>query len=130
MKLNYLVAFALMSFCISQINSMNQTTILPDNIRSSMANEDQKITIETIEKYLKELEEVIGQLGVGSIATASGRYYAMDRDKHWHRTLDSYRGQQKLPDQRQLSLHVFSLRSHCYDNMGILGRIFSRLHIK
>jgi len=37
-------------------------------------------------KYLKELETVIKDLGIGYIATASGRYYAMDRDKNWHRT--------------------------------------------
>ncbi len=37
-------------------------------------------------KYLKELENVIKDLGIGYIATASGRYYAMDRDKNWNRT--------------------------------------------
>lgn len=37
-------------------------------------------------KYLKELEEVIKDLGIGYIATATGRYFAMDRDQNWHRT--------------------------------------------
>lgn len=37
-------------------------------------------------EYLAELEKVIGQEGIGYIATATGRYYAMDRDKNWHRT--------------------------------------------
>jgi len=36
--------------------------------------------------YLRELEEVIADLGIGHIATASGRYFAMDRDKNWERT--------------------------------------------
>ncbi len=36
--------------------------------------------------YLRELENVISDLGIGRIATASGRYYAMDRDKNWERT--------------------------------------------
>lgn len=36
-------------------------------------------------QYLKELEEVIDDLGIGFIATASGRFYAMDRDKNWDR---------------------------------------------
>lgn len=36
--------------------------------------------------YLRELEEVIDDLGIGFIATASGRFYAMDRDKNWDRT--------------------------------------------
>ncbi|NTW15654.1 MAG: 2,3-bisphosphoglycerate-independent phosphoglycerate mutase [Candidatus Moranbacteria bacterium] len=36
--------------------------------------------------YLRELEDVIDDLGIGFIATASGRFYAMDRDKNWDRT--------------------------------------------
>lgn len=41
-------------------------------------------------KYLEELEEKIDEIGVGEIATISGRYYAMDRDKRWERTKLSY----------------------------------------
>ncbi len=37
-------------------------------------------------KYLEELEQVIADLGIGHIATATGRYFAMDRDKNWQRT--------------------------------------------
>ncbi|MBP6942702.1 MAG: 2,3-bisphosphoglycerate-independent phosphoglycerate mutase [Candidatus Buchananbacteria bacterium] len=35
--------------------------------------------------YLKELEDVIDSIGIGHIATASGRFYAMDRDNNWDR---------------------------------------------
>lgn len=35
--------------------------------------------------YLRELENVIDDLGIGFIATASGRFYAMDRDNNWDR---------------------------------------------
>ncbi len=35
--------------------------------------------------YLHELEEIIDDLGIGFIATATGRFYAMDRDKNWDR---------------------------------------------
>jgi 2,3-bisphosphoglycerate-independent phosphoglycerate mutase len=35
--------------------------------------------------YLKELENVIDDVGIGFIATASGRFYAMDRDNNWDR---------------------------------------------
>ena len=35
--------------------------------------------------YLKELEDVLDEIGIGIIATVSGRFYAMDRDKNWHR---------------------------------------------
>jgi 2,3-bisphosphoglycerate-independent phosphoglycerate mutase len=37
-------------------------------------------------KYLEELENVISDLGIGYIATATGRYFAMDRDNNWNRT--------------------------------------------
>ncbi len=36
--------------------------------------------------FLKTLEDKIEEIGVGQIATVSGRYYAMDRDKRWERT--------------------------------------------
>lgn len=35
--------------------------------------------------YIRELEELIEKLGVGDIASVSGRLYAMDRDKRWER---------------------------------------------
>lgn len=36
--------------------------------------------------YLKELQDEMKRLGVGEIASVSGRYYAMDRDNRWDRT--------------------------------------------
>jgi 2,3-bisphosphoglycerate-independent phosphoglycerate mutase len=41
-------------------------------------------------EYLKELEEEIRNIGAGKIATISGRYYAMDRDKRWDRIEKAY----------------------------------------
>lgn len=35
--------------------------------------------------YIAELEDFINQIGVGEIASVSGRLYAMDRDKRWER---------------------------------------------
>lgn len=40
--------------------------------------------------FVRELEAVITKEGVGRIATVCGRYYAMDRDKRWERTLKAY----------------------------------------
>ena len=40
--------------------------------------------------YLSELEEKLVEIGVGKIATISGRYYAMDRDKRWDRVEKAY----------------------------------------
>lgn len=36
--------------------------------------------------YIEKLEAKLGEIGLGAIATVSGRYYAMDRDKRWDRT--------------------------------------------
>src|SRR5690625_7022341 len=35
--------------------------------------------------YIQQLEEEMEKLEIGEIATVSGRYYAMDRDKRWER---------------------------------------------
>ena len=35
--------------------------------------------------YIEQLQREIRRIGVGRIATVSGRYYAMDRDKRWER---------------------------------------------
>ncbi|WP_085991394.1 2,3-bisphosphoglycerate-independent phosphoglycerate mutase [Oceanobacillus senegalensis] len=45
---------------------------------------------QTAEKYIKETEEKMKELGVGQFATISGRYYSMDRDKRWDRVKKSY----------------------------------------
>ena len=42
------------------------------------------------QKYLEDLENTLKELKVGKIATISGRYYAMDRDKRWERTKLAY----------------------------------------
>ncbi|WP_099190871.1 2,3-bisphosphoglycerate-independent phosphoglycerate mutase [Tepidibacter mesophilus] len=36
-------------------------------------------------KYIDEIESYMKEIGVGKIATVSGRYYSMDRDKRWER---------------------------------------------
>ncbi|MBR5913476.1 MAG: 2,3-bisphosphoglycerate-independent phosphoglycerate mutase [Selenomonadaceae bacterium] len=41
-------------------------------------------------EYLATLEEKIKEIGIGQIATISGRYYAMDRDKRWDRVQKAY----------------------------------------
>ncbi|KKO52657.1 2,3-bisphosphoglycerate-independent phosphoglycerate mutase [Paenibacillus sp. DMB20] len=42
-------------------------------------------------KFIKDLMAKIEEVGVGRIATVSGRYYAMDRDKRWDRVEKTYR---------------------------------------
>jgi len=40
--------------------------------------------------YIKALEKHFSDIGIGAIATVSGRYYAMDRDKRWERIQKAY----------------------------------------
>ncbi|GAA0179404.1 2,3-bisphosphoglycerate-independent phosphoglycerate mutase [Clostridium sediminicola] len=40
--------------------------------------------------YIEEIEDYMDEIGVGKIATLSGRYYAMDRDNRWERVELAY----------------------------------------
>src|SRR5699024_4983655 len=40
--------------------------------------------------YIKQTESKMKEIGVGKIATISGRYYAMDRDQRWDRVKEAY----------------------------------------
>jgi 2,3-bisphosphoglycerate-independent phosphoglycerate mutase len=40
--------------------------------------------------YIEQLENKMKEIGVGEIATVSGRYYTMDRDKNWDRIEKAY----------------------------------------
>lgn len=46
----------------------------------------EKIAIESVQK----LKEKIATIGVGKIATITGRFYAMDRGEHWEQTEATY----------------------------------------
>jgi 2,3-bisphosphoglycerate-independent phosphoglycerate mutase len=41
-------------------------------------------------QYVEALEAKMAEIGVGEIATVSGRYYSMDRDTNWDRTEKAY----------------------------------------
>lgn len=40
--------------------------------------------------YIEQLQQKLAELGVGKIATITGRYYAMDRDNRWDRVEKAY----------------------------------------
>jgi 2,3-bisphosphoglycerate-independent phosphoglycerate mutase len=40
--------------------------------------------------YLEQLQQKMREYGVGKIATVSGRYYAMDRDRRWERIAKAF----------------------------------------
>jgi 2,3-bisphosphoglycerate-independent phosphoglycerate mutase len=41
--------------------------------------------------YVRQVEAKMKEIGIGKIATVSGRYYAMDRDNRWQRVEKAYR---------------------------------------
>lgn len=45
---------------------------------------------QTAISYITALQKAIDEIGVGIIASVSGRYYAMDRDKRWERVSKTY----------------------------------------
>ncbi|MFZ3576673.1 2,3-bisphosphoglycerate-independent phosphoglycerate mutase [Virgibacillus sp. DJP39] len=45
---------------------------------------------QTAMAYIKQAEDKMIEYGVGQIATISGRYYSMDRDKRWDRVKKAY----------------------------------------
>ncbi|RWZ54966.1 2,3-bisphosphoglycerate-independent phosphoglycerate mutase [Halobacillus fulvus] len=45
---------------------------------------------QSAKQYVKQTQDKIKELGVGHLATISGRYYAMDRDNRWERVKKSY----------------------------------------
>ncbi len=45
---------------------------------------------QSAEKYLQQLDKVLAEIGYGSIGSLHGRFYAMDRDENWDRTLKSF----------------------------------------
>jgi len=40
--------------------------------------------------FVRDLVDRMGKKGIGKVATVSGRYYAMDRDKRWDRVVKAY----------------------------------------
>ena len=40
--------------------------------------------------FIQELQKQMDEIGIGKIASLSGRYYAMDRDKRWERIQLAY----------------------------------------
>lgn len=46
---------------------------------------------QSAKEYIRDLEDKLKTIGKGAIATVSGRYYAMDRDKRWERVEKAYR---------------------------------------
>jgi 2,3-bisphosphoglycerate-independent phosphoglycerate mutase len=60
--------------------------------------------------YLRDVQRKLNEVGVGQLASAVGRYYAMDRDKRWERLEVAWkmltRGEGKLVDDLAAAVEV------------------------
>jgi len=72
---------ALLDLCKTQEFSRVAVHAIADGRDSDVRNS---------EKHIKTLRQKFQDIGFGSIATVSGRYYTMDRDKRWERTKLAY----------------------------------------
>ena len=61
-----------------------------DNVFIHVISDGRDSPVNQTLNNLKELVGITKKLGVGKIASISGRYYAMDRDKKWDRTKTAY----------------------------------------
>ena len=61
--------------------------------------------------YINQLQEKIDEIGVGVIASVSGRFYAMDRDNRWDRTEKYYNTVVKGEIYQEFSINSFVEKS-------------------
>jgi 2,3-bisphosphoglycerate-independent phosphoglycerate mutase len=73
--------YALMRFCKEQKISKVYLHLITDGRDSGPTSSP---------SYLNEVKKGIAEMGVGTIATIVGRYYAMDRDHRWERIKVAY----------------------------------------
>ena len=66
-------------------------------------------------EFIKDLESYMADLGVGQIATISGRYYAMDRDNRWERVELAYNAM-VLGEGEKASSAVEAMENSYHDN--------------
>lgn len=71
--------------------------------------------------YIKSLENIIADIGVGRIVSLSGRFYAMDRDSNWDRIEKT--GQVLFDGQRVVSKSPSVYIQELYDN-GVFDEYF------
>ena len=73
--------FALLNLC--KLNKM-------ENVYLHLFLDGRDVPPKSALSYLRKLTKIIKKLKTGKISTIIGRYYAMDRDKRWHRTERAY----------------------------------------
>lgn len=62
-----------------------------DKVYIHIFSDGRDVAPQTVERYIKRLQEKMKEFGVGEIASIVGRYFAMDRDHRWDRTEKAWR---------------------------------------
>ena len=60
------------------------------NVSLHLFTDGRDTSAKSSSKYVKTIETQIKSIGVGEISSICGRYWAMDRDNRWERTLKAY----------------------------------------
>ncbi len=66
--------------------------------------------------YLAALQQKFSEYGVGQIASVSGRYYAMDRDRRWERELKTFDAMVKNHTEGGAYADPIARVQECYNN--------------
>lgn len=61
-----------------------------DNVHLHAFTDGRDVAPQSAFEYLGSVQKRIDEIGVGSIASVAGRYYAMDRDNRWERIEEAY----------------------------------------
>lgn len=73
---------------IALLQLANEHAVRPVYVHAFLDGRD--VGPKTAETFLEELQQAMINFNIGSVATISGRYYAMDRDRRWDRTRRAY----------------------------------------
>lgn len=63
-------------------------------------------------KHIQKLKKVMKKLKVGTIASITGRFYAMDRDKRWQRTHLAYKA--IIEGKAEKTINIIKALEQCY----------------
>jgi 2,3-bisphosphoglycerate-independent phosphoglycerate mutase len=66
--------------------------------------------------YLEQLQQAMAEIGVGRLATVSGRYYAMDRDRRWEREKKTFDAMVKGVAEGGIYSDAVERVKECYNN--------------
>ncbi len=61
-----------------------------DQVYLHLATDGRDVAPDSALAYVRQLKDKMNDLGIGKIASLSGRYYSMDRDHRWQRTQLAY----------------------------------------